>query len=67
MASAPTLLQTLDQRFHLHPFTDHDALHAQGTHVIVSGSGVFLQDALGRQLLDGLAGLWSVSLGYGQV
>ena len=66
MASAPTLLQTLDQRFHLHPFTDHDALHAQGTHVIVSGSGVFLQDALGRQLLDGLAGLWCVNVGYGR-
>lgn len=66
MASTPTLLQTLDQRFHLHPFTDHDAMHAQGTHVIVSGSGVFVQDAQGRQLLDGLAGLWCVNVGYGR-
>ena len=66
MASTPTSLQQLDQRFHLHPFTDHDAMHAQGTHIIVSGSGVFLQDAQGRQLLDGLAGLWCVNVGYGR-
>ena len=66
MASTPTPLQSLDQRFHLHPFTDHDAMHAQGSHVLVSGSGVFLQDAQGRQLLDGLAGLWCVNVGYGR-
>ena len=41
-------------------------MHAQGTRVIVSGSGVFLQDAQGRQLLDGLAGLWCVNVGYGR-
>ena len=41
-------------------------MHAQGTRVIVSGRGVFLQDAQGRQLLDGLAGLWCVNVGYGR-
>ena len=66
MASTPTPLQQLDERFHLHPFTNHDEMHAQGTHVIVSGSGVFVRDAQGRQLLDGLAGLWCVNVGYGR-
>ena len=66
MASTPTPLQQLDARFHLHPFTNHDEMHAQGTHVIVSGSGVFVQDAQGRELLDGLAGLWCVNVGYGR-
>jgi putrescine aminotransferase len=66
MASTPTLLQQIDQRHHLHPFTNHAEMHAQGTHVIVSGSGVFVQDATGRQLLDGLAGLWCVNVGYGR-
>ncbi len=64
MASTP--LQQLDQRFHIHPFTSQNELDAQGTHVIVSGSGVFVQDAQGRQLLDGLAGLWCVNVGYGR-
>ena len=66
MASTPTTLQQLDLRFHIHPFTNQNELEAQGTHVIVSGSGVFVQDALGRQLLDGLAGLWCVNVGYGR-
>ena len=66
MASTRTPLQQLDQRFHLHPFTNHDDMHAAGTHVIVSGSGVFVQDAEGRRLLDGLAGLWCVNVGYGR-
>ncbi len=64
MASTP--LQQLDQRFHIHPFTSQNELEAHGTHVIVSGSGVFVQDAQGRQLLDGLAGLWCVNVGYGR-
>ena len=64
MASTP--LQQLDQRFHIHPFTNQNELEAHGTHVIVSGSGVFVQDAQGRQLLDGLAGLWCVNVGYGR-
>lgn len=59
-------LQQLDQRFHLHPFTNHEEMHAQGTHVIVSAKGVYVQDATGRRLLDGLAGLWCVNVGYGR-
>src|SRR3954470_12830375 len=66
MASTPTSLQDLDTRFHLHPFTNHDEMHARGTHVIVSGEGVYVQDATGRKLLDGLAGLWCVNVGYGR-
>src|SRR3954465_13511294 len=65
MASIPTL-QELDSRYHLHPFTNHDDMHAAGTHIIVSGEGVYVQDATGRKLLDGLAGLWCVNVGYGR-
>jgi len=59
-------LQTADESFHLHPFTDHREMHAQGTHVMVSGEGCWLTDATGRRLLDGLAGLWCVNAGYGR-
>ena len=57
-------LEQLDRQFHLHPFTNHDELHAQGTHIIERGEGVWLTDARGRRLLDGLAGLWCVNVGY---
>jgi putrescine aminotransferase len=59
-------LQHADKAFHLHPFTNHPEMHDQGTHVIVSGDGCYLTDATGRRLLDGLAGLWCVNVGYGR-
>jgi putrescine aminotransferase len=56
----------LDGAHHLHGFTDPRALRAQGPLGIVRGEGVYLRDADGRRLLDGLAGLWCVALGYGR-
>lgn len=58
--------QKLD-RAHLHPFTDHGAIQKKGTRVIARAEGVYLYDVEGRQLLDGMAGLWCVNLGYGRV
>lgn len=57
-------LQAQDKEYHLHPFTNHAELHALGTQVIVRGEGCYLYDAQGRRLLDGLAGLWCVNVGY---
>jgi putrescine aminotransferase len=59
-------LRQLDQAHHLHPFTDHRAMHQAGTHVIRSAKGSTLVDEEGRELLDGLAGLWCVNVGYGR-
>ena len=59
-------LRQLDQAHLLHPFTDHVDLHARGTHVIERASGCFVTDESGRRLLDGLAGLWCVNVGYGR-
>jgi putrescine aminotransferase len=63
-AASPEVLEDLDRRHHLHPFTIHEELHAQGTHIITRGEGCWLWDAHGRKLLDGLAGLWCVNVGY---
>ena len=63
--STPEGLVASDARHHLHPFTDHREMHAGGTHVIVRGEGVYVWDARGARLLDGLAGLWCVNVGYG--
>ena len=62
--SSPEQLARLDAQHHLHPFTNHEDLHAAGTHVMVRGEGVYLWDARGQRLLDGLAGLWCVNVGY---
>ncbi len=59
-------LRRLDAAHHLHPFTDHAAMHKAGTHVIRSAKGCTLVDETGRELLDGLAGLWCTNIGYGR-
>ncbi len=57
-------LRAADQAFLIHPFTNHADMYREGTHVIESGHGVYVRDETGRELLDGLAGLWCVNVGY---
>lgn len=59
-------LQALDASHHLHPFTDHGALRAEGARVIVKGEGVWLTDSDGNRIMDGMAGLWNVQIGHGR-
>jgi len=58
--------QALDAAHYMHPFTDHAALGLKGTRVITRAQGVYLYDSDGRQILDGMSGLWCVNLGYGR-
>lgn len=58
--------QALDAAHYLHPFTDHAALERKGTRIITRAEGVYLYDSEGRQILDGMSGLWCVNLGYGR-
>ncbi len=66
-ARETTEWRRLDAAHHIHPFTDPRSMaDAGGTRVITRGEGVYLWDSDGNRLLDGLAGLWCVSLGYGR-
>ena len=59
-------LQALDAAHHLHPFSDGNELAEKGARVITKADGVWLTDSEGNQMLDGMAGLWCVNLGYGR-
>jgi putrescine aminotransferase len=59
-------LRRADQAHHVHPFTNHRAMHQTGTHVIRAARGSTVIDEYGRELLDGLSGLWCVNVGYGR-
>ncbi|WP_172299952.1 aspartate aminotransferase family protein [Pseudoruegeria sp. HB172150] len=59
-------LQVLDAAHHLHPFTDGDALNAKGVRIITRADGAVLTDSEGLEMLDGMAGLWCVNIGYGR-
>ncbi|MCC5956978.1 MAG: aspartate aminotransferase family protein [Natronohydrobacter sp.] len=64
---APTAeLQALDAAHHMHPFTANGALGKKGARIIVRADGVRLTDSDGEELIDGMAGLWCVNIGYGR-
>lgn len=56
----------IDRNHHLHPFTHHGEMMQSGTHIIKSAQGIYLTDEMDRILIDGLAGLWCVNVGYGR-
>ncbi len=56
-----------DGRHHIHPFTDHKSLAAEGgSRIITKAQGVWLEDSEGTRILDAMAGLWCVNVGYGR-
>jgi len=58
-------IRALDNANHLHPFTTHHNLRENGPRVITHAEGVYIYDSEGNKILDGMAGLWCVQLGYG--
>lgn len=58
--------QELDKDCHLHPFTNHKELHEKRSRVISRAEGVYIYDADGNKILDGMSGLWCVNAGYGR-
>ncbi len=59
-------MQAADAAHHLHPFTDTAALNEKGARIITSAKGVMLRDSEGSEILDAMAGLWCVNIGYGR-
>jgi len=58
--------QKRDAAHHLHPFADFGAQISEGNRVITRAEGVYLWDSDGNKILDGMAGLWCVNVGYGR-
>ncbi|MBV8465051.1 MAG: aspartate aminotransferase family protein [Burkholderiales bacterium] len=56
--------QELDAAHHLHPFSDMGSLNKAGSRVITHAEGVYLYDSEGNKIIDGMAGLWCVNVGY---
>ena len=58
--------QALSQAHHLAPFSDYKQLAEKGPRIITEAKGVHLWDSEGNKILDGMAGLWCVAVGYGR-
>ncbi|AZP14063.1 aspartate aminotransferase family protein [Undibacterium parvum] len=59
-------IQAMDTAHYLHPFTNFKALANRGAQVIVEAQDIYLWDSQGKRILDGMAGLWCVNVGYGR-
>ncbi|TNE66676.1 MAG: aminotransferase class III-fold pyridoxal phosphate-dependent enzyme [Alphaproteobacteria bacterium] len=58
-------LQALDRRYHLHPFTDPQALVQAPPFLMETAEGCYVSGQ-GIRLLDAMAGLGCVNIGYGR-
>ncbi len=60
-------LKKLDTAHHLHPFTDYKSLAGEGgSRIIARAEGLRLWDTDGGEMIDAMAGLWCVNVGYGR-
>jgi putrescine aminotransferase len=57
-------LKRLDAQHFFHPFTNTQELAQTGTRIITHAEGIYIYDSEGQELIDGMAGLWCVNLGY---
>lgn len=60
-------LKALDMAHHLPAQSDYKLQHELGgSRIITRADGCIITDAEGNSLLDGMAGLWCVNVGYGR-
>lgn len=50
----------------IHPYTNLRKHGQSGPVIVTRGDGVFVEDESGRRYLEGMAGLWSTSLGFSE-
>ncbi|WNK01098.1 aspartate aminotransferase family protein [Thalassospiraceae bacterium LMO-JJ14] len=50
----------------LHPYTNARRHEERGPTVLERGDGIYVYDDNGKEYIEGLAGLWSVALGFGE-
>ena len=61
-----TPLQKLDKAHFLHPFTDFKEYKATNTAIYTKAEHIYIYNEEGKQLIDGMSGLWCCNLGYSQ-
>lgn len=66
MSLLPNSDEARDIAYHFHAYTDARK-HEAGTPLIIDrGEGIYVYDSHGKQYLEGMAGLWSVAVGFGE-
>lgn len=64
--STQAALHNRDISYHLHPYTNAVKHEQIGPRIIDRGEGIYVFDDQGRQYIEGMAGLWSVAVGFNE-
>lgn len=64
--STSTPVHAQDIRHQIHPYTNAVKHRSVGPRVIDRGEGIYVYDDQGNKYLEGMAGLWSVAVGFGE-
>ena len=59
-------LKQIDANTILHPSTNAHEFAKTGSKIMAKGKGIYLHDTDNNKLIDGVAGLWCVNVGYGR-
>lgn len=66
MNHLPNSIEARDIAYQLHSYTDARKHEDVGPLVIEKGDGIYVEDNNGKRYIEGLAGLWSVAVGFGE-
>ena len=66
MIDRPNSLAARDVAYYFHPATNARRHEKIGPMMIERGEGIYVYDDQGKQYIEGLAGLWSVAVGFGE-
>lgn len=66
MTIMPNSIEGRDIAYQMHPMVNYRKYEKTGGLVIESGDGIYVTDNNGKRYIEGLAGLWSVAVGFGE-
>jgi 4-aminobutyrate--pyruvate transaminase len=66
MTHQPNSVEARDIAYQLHSYTDARKHQQEGPLVIERGEGIHVYDNNGKRYIEGMAGLWSVAVGFGE-
>ena len=66
MTPLPNSLAARDIAYYFHPATNARRHETVGPMMIERGQGIYVFDDQGKEYIEGLAGLWSVAVGFGE-
>ena len=66
MANSGNSASSRDVAYVLHPYTNLELHQSAGPQIITRGEGIYVEDEEGKKYIEGMAGLWCASLGFGE-